>query len=139
MTIPVSSVPHRPSGRLALFSGVGLAALGVIGYVAQVSAHRLSTPWYMPCAATLGAACILWALWRARTVWRLLALALVMLLAGAEWSFVLGTRLPAYAGPVAVGRSFPGFATVRSDGTPFSESDLAGNQNSVLVFFRGRW
>jgi cytochrome oxidase Cu insertion factor (SCO1/SenC/PrrC family) len=122
-----------------LLAGLGLSALGLIGYIAQLSAQRLATPWYMPCAATLGAACIILALWRRRTVWRVLALLLVMLLAGAEWAFVLGTRLPAYAGPVAVGRSFPGFATVRSDGTPFSERDLAGDQNSVLVFFRGRW
>ncbi|HEV7226284.1 MAG TPA: hypothetical protein VGN42_26490 [Pirellulales bacterium] len=129
----------RPSGRLALFAGLGLAALGAIGYVAQVSAHRLSTPWYMPCAATLGAACILWALWRARTIWRLLALAFVMLLAGAEWSFVLGTRLPAYAGPVAVGRPFPEFESLRAEGAPFSQRNLEGDQNSILVFFRGRW
>jgi cytochrome oxidase Cu insertion factor (SCO1/SenC/PrrC family) len=111
----------------------------VIGYIAQISAQRLAMPWYLPCAATLGAACIILALWRRRTVWRVLALLMVMLLAGAEWTFVLATRLPAYAGPVAVGSSFPPFATIRSDATPFTEHDLQGGQSSILVFFRGRW
>ncbi len=48
-------------------------------------------------------------------------------------------RLPAYTGPVTVGQSFPPFATTRSDGTAFTQSDLQGEANNVLVFFRGRW
>jgi peroxiredoxin len=49
------------------------------------------------------------------------------------------TRLPLYKGPVAMGRPFPAFATVRADGSPFTQRDLQGDKNSVLVFFRGRW
>ena len=105
----------------------------------QISAQRLTAPWYMPCAATLGAALLVVSLWRKRTVWRMLALLLVVLLAGAEWTFLLATRPPAYTGPVAEGRPFPAFATARADGTPFTQADLAGDKNNVLVFFRGRW
>ena len=76
---------------------------------------------------------------QARTVWRVLALLLVMLFAGAEWMFMYKERLPAYTGPVATGRPFPAFATTRADGTPFTQRDLQGDSNNVLVFFRGRW
>ena len=96
-------------------------------------------PWYAPIAATLGVLLIAVALWQARSVWRLLALLLIVLLAGAEWAFMLETRLPAYAGPVAAGQPFPEFTTVRADGTPFTQRDLEGDQNNVMVFFRGRW
>jgi hypothetical protein len=96
-------------------------------------------PWYMPIAATLSVFLIVVALWRARSVWRILALLLVVLLAGAEWAFMLETRLPAYTGPVATGQPFPEFTTMRADGAAFTQRDLEGDQNNVMVFFRGRW
>ena len=74
--------------------GLGLAALGLFAYVAQVASHRLTTPWYLPASATVGAFLILLALWEARSLWRILGLLLVVLLAGAEWTFLLGSRLP---------------------------------------------
>ena len=131
--------PQPRSGRLFLALGLALAALGVIGYAVQLSTYRLLAPWYLPISATLGAVFLLVALWKRRTVWRVLALLLVVLLAGAEWMFMLETRLPAYTGPVAAGQPFPAFATTRADGEPFTQRDLQGDQNSVLVFFRGRW
>src|SRR5438270_828826 len=79
------------------------------------------------------------ALSRRRTVWRVLVLLLVTLLAAGEWAFVLETRLPAYTGPVAEGRPFPAFKTARADGSPFTQEDLADGQKTVMVFFRGRW
>jgi hypothetical protein len=119
--------------------GLGLAVLGILAYVVQIAAQRLTTPWYMPIAATLGLVFVAVALWKKRTVWRVLALLLVGLLAGAEWAGLLGARLPAYTGPVVAGQALPSFATMRADGTPFTERDLEGDQHSVLVFFRGRW
>jgi hypothetical protein len=139
MTTSSAAAPHRCPGRLFLALGLGVAALGVIGYVVQIAAQRLTTPWYVPWAATLGVALVAVSLWQARTVWRVLALLLLVLLAGAEWTFLLGMRLPAYTGPVAAGQPFPGFATTRADGTPFTQRDLEGDQNNVLVAFRGRW
>jgi hypothetical protein len=62
-----------------------------------------------------------------------------VLLAGAEWAMMFAMRLPSYTGPIAAGRAFPAFATMRSDGTPFTHDNLKGDQNTVLVFFRGRW
>jgi hypothetical protein len=139
MTISSAAAPRRVPGRLFLALGLGLAALGVIGYIVQISTGRLTAPWYMPSLATLGVVFLAVALWQARSVWRILALLLVLLLAGAEWAFLLAARLPAYTGPVAAGRPFPAFATTRADGTTFTQHDLEGERNNVLVSFRGRW
>lgn len=139
MTTSSPVTPRRSSGRLFLALGLGLTVLGVIAYVIQIAAQRLTTPWYVPIAATLGLVFLVVSLWKRRTVWRVLALLLVGLLAGAEWTFLLATRLPAYNGPVAVGQPFPTFTTMRADGTSFTERDLEGDQKSVLVFYRGRW
>jgi hypothetical protein len=131
--------PRRFPGRLFLVLGLFLPLLGIIGYIIQLQARRLTAPWYMPIAATLGVALIAVALWQARSIWRILALLLIVLLAGAEWAFLLETRLPAYTGPVAAGQSFPEFATMRADGSSFTRRDLEGEQNNAMVFFRGRW
>lgn len=139
MTSPPPAAPRHYPGRLLIALGLGLPALAVVGYVVQLSDRRLTVPWYLPLAATLGVVLAAAALGLARTAWRWLALLLAVLVAGAGWAFVLTTRLPAYAGPVAVGRPFPEFTTARADGTPFTQRDLEGGPDSVLVFFRGRW
>jgi hypothetical protein len=131
--------PGRSAGRCWLLLGLGLAALGIAGYAGQIAARRLVTPWYMPALASLGAALVARSLWQRVTLWRAASFVLVGLLAAAEWMFVLGTRLPADTGMVAVGRSFPEFETVSSDGAPFARRDLEGDENHLLVFFRGRW
>jgi hypothetical protein len=125
--------------------GLALAALGVVGYAVQLWAGLLTAPWYLPCLATLGAGFIVASLWQARTAWRIVVLLLLVLFAGAAWNFLLapmelgGTRLAAYAGPLALGQPFPVFATTRADATPFTQRDLEGDRNHVFVFFRGRW
>jgi hypothetical protein len=139
MAISSPAAPRRFPGRLFLALGLALAILGVAGYAVQLSNGRLTAPWYMPCLATLGVVLLAVSLWQARSVWRVLALLLVVLLASAGWAYLLATRLPAYTGPVAAGRPFPNFATMRADGTTFTQHDLEGDQNNVLVFFRGRW
>src|SRR4051812_11834476 len=111
--VPSSPTTPRTSGRGLLAVGLALAALGVAGYAIQLWAGRLTAPWYLPATATLAVACVIAALWQRRTVVRWLALVLVVLLAGATWMFLLGTRLPPYTGPVAVGQPFPTFTTVR--------------------------
>src|SRR4051812_47637394 len=133
-------IASRPtSGRWLLVFGVLLPVVGIGVYAAQVSMHRLSMPWYLPAAAALGVILVAGALWRRRTVWRIVALVVVTLLAGMEGTFLYATRLPAYAGPAQAGRAFPDFKTVRADGTSFTERDLVGDRDSILVFFRGRW
>jgi hypothetical protein len=116
-----------------------LPTLGLILYAAQLGNGRLVTPWYMPGLTTLGIVLLAVALQQARSLWRWLALLLLLLLGSAEWAFVLATRLPAYAGPAAVGKPLPEFVTATADGTPFTQRDLKGDQHHVLVFFRGRW
>jgi hypothetical protein len=119
--------------------GLGIAVLGIVVYVAQVTAHWLFTPWYVPVAATLGVVLVFGALLRKRSIWRVLALLFLMLIAGFEWLFLFGAGLPTYTGPVAAGRPFPQFTTMRADGTTFTEHDLVADQHHVVVFFRGRW
>jgi hypothetical protein len=131
--------PRGAPGRLALGAGLALALLGVVAYAVQVRSQMLFAPWYMPVLAVAGAALVVLSLRRARSLWRFLALLLVILLLGAEGLFLFGLNLPRYGGPVAVGKPFPVFSTTRADGTPFTERDLKGDKASVLVFFRGRW
>jgi hypothetical protein len=137
-TSSVNTQRSRP-GRLLVLLGLGVAIVAVAAYIAQIAAHRLTAPWYLPITATIGLGLVILSLLQARSVWRWLVLLLVVLIAGATWTFLLGTRLPPYTGPVAVGKPFPAFQTVRADGTPFTERDLQGDKNSVMVFFRGRW
>jgi hypothetical protein len=122
-----------------MLAGLGLPVLGVAAYAIQLSVRRLMLPWYMPAAALLGVALVVASLWKRRTVWRALALVVVVLLAGFEVMALVAMRLPPYAGPIAVGRSFPAFEARRADGTPFTQDDLIGDQHHAIVFFRGRW
>ena len=134
-TIPLD----RPRGRFLLGAGLGLALLGVAAFAAQVSAGRLTLPWYMPALGLLGGGFVAASWRRHRTVWRAFAVVSVLLLAEFELAFLVAVRLPAYAGPVAVGQLFPAFESRRADGSRFTQDDLAGAQNQVLLFFRGRW
>lgn len=140
MTTSSTAVPRRYPGRLFVALGFGLAALGIGAYAAQVAAGHLKMPWYLPVSTMLGVGCVAFALWQARSVWRILSLVLLVLLAGAEWAVLLGSRLPAYTGTqVVAGKPFPAFATAKADGTPFTHRDLQGDRDTVMVFFRGRW
>ena len=139
MNTPSPVTARRFPGRLLLLSGLVLVALGIIGYAVQIWMQRLTTPWYMPILATFGAMLVIASVWQKRTLWRILSMVLVVLIAGLEWASLLAVRVPPYEGPVEVGHAFPTFTTTRADGTPFTERDLAGGQNHVLVFFRGRW
>lgn len=133
-----STVPLSFPGRRLAFAGLGLAVAGLAIYLAQVFLRHLATPWYLPPTATLGALLIAVSLWQRFGAWRVVALVFVLLLTLGEWGFVLSTRLPAYSGPVAVGKPFPDFSTTQSDGASFTRNDLA-DQDTVLLFFRGRW
>lgn len=124
-------------GRFLLFAGPVVAFLGVFAYLIQLRFQRLFFPWYMPVAAWTGVVLVVSSLWKRRTVWRILALMVV--LAGFELLPLNAMRLPPYKGPVVVGRPFPAFEVTLSDGNRFSGGDLSGNQHSALVFFRGRW
>jgi hypothetical protein len=139
MTSSPIATPNRSSGRLLSLLGLGLAVLGVIGYVVQLSLQRLMFPWYMPALALLGVVLVVLSLWQRRTLWRGLALLAVVLLAGAELAGLYAVRLPPYEGPLAIGRPIPAFAAKQADGTPFTHDNLTGAQHHVLVFFRGRW
>ena len=129
----------RP-GRGLLLLGILLALVSIAAYVAQVSAHILFTPWYMPAAVTIGAALIAVAISKQRTKTRWTALVVIGGLAGLQWvAFLWLFATPAYAGPVKVGQPFPPFATTLADGSAFTRDNLKSDKNSILLFFRGRW
>ena len=45
---------------------------------------------------------------------------------------------PPYFGPAQVGQKVPAFTTQLADGKAFTDKDLNG-QDSIVLFFRGRW
>src|SRR3954466_8317160 len=96
-------------GRGLLFLGLACTFLGIAGYMVQVSQSHLTTPWYLPITALLGVVLVIQSLRGKRTVWRWLTLVLVICIAGFEGLFLFAMRLPAYAGPLEVGKPFPAF------------------------------
>ena len=137
-TSPVTRVP-KSGGRLLLWLGILATIAGIVTYIFQLKAARLTTPWYAPGLATLGTVLVVVSLVRSVTVWRMAALLLVGAVTAGEWWFIAASKLPAYAGPAAEGKAFPEFTAALVDGKTFTQEDLKGNQHSVLVFFRGYW
>lgn len=107
-------------------------------FFVQLQVGLMVTPWYVPAFGTLGALLAVWAFARGRGMGALAVAVLLTAFAGFQWFVVLSSRLPAYAGPVEVGKPFPAFQTTRADGSPFTDADLRG-QATALVFYRGRW
>ncbi len=138
-TSPAIDSSPRTAGRAYLWLGLAISLLGPAIYIGQLAGKRLTVPWYMPILATVGTILAVMALVRARTVWRILAVSLLGLHAAFELTFVLVSKLPVYAGPVAVGQPFPAFTTTLSDGSSYTDSSLTGDRKMVMVFFRGRW
>ncbi len=130
----------RHPGRVYLVLGALLAAAGLGTYALQFRAKVLTTPWYVPILATVGVALAVTALVRSRSAWRWATAVLLTLLAAAEWVFLLVLMsTPAYTGPAKAGQPFPAFTTTLADGSTFTQDNLKGEQNTVLLFFRGRW
>lgn len=135
-----SSTTTRAGGRGLLWTGLALPLAAIALVIAQYSAQLLIVPWYAPLLTTLAAGLLAWSLMRRRSATRVVALALVAVLAGLEWHFLLSSsRLPAYDGPVQVGQTMPAFSVKTAHGQTFSDRDLHKELRSVLVFFRGRW
>ena len=136
----LSKNASRHPGRSLLLVGVFLAVAGpVLMILLMFAAKILITPWYAPLLGTLGVALIVLAIVRSRSIWRWTAVVIFTALAGFGWWALFAMRLPAYTGPVKDGQSFPAFATTLADGSAFTQDDLQGDQNTVMVFFRGHW
>ena len=136
----LSQTTARHPGRSLLLLGVLVAVAGpVLMFLLMFAAKILITPWYAPLLGTLGVALIVLALMRSRSIWRWTALVIFTLLAGFGWWALFAMGLPAYTGPVKDGQAFPAFATTLADGSAFARDDLKGDQNTVMVFFRGHW
>jgi hypothetical protein len=130
----------RNPGRSLLLLGMFLAVAGyVLMMLLMFAAKILITPWYAPLLGTLGVALIILAVMRSRSIWRWTALVIFTLFVAFQWYALFAMRTPAYTGPVKVGQPFPAFATTMADGSAFTQADLQGDQNTVMVFFRGHW
>lgn len=129
----------KSSGRALLLAGLALGPLGIAAFVGQFAMQRLSVPWYLPAFALAGACVVAASLRRRRSIARFAALAALIGLGGLELLALSAMRLPAYDGPVAIGKPFPAFESKRSDGTPLTQASLAGESHTAMVFFRGRW
>jgi hypothetical protein len=130
----------RHPGRSLLLLGM-LVVVGAfaLNFLLTFAAKILITNWYGPLLGTLGLALIILALMRSRSVWRWTAVVIFTLLVGFQWFALLAMRLPEYTGPVKDGQPFPAFATTLADGSAFTQDDLKGDRNTVMVFFRGHW
>ena len=84
-------------------------------------------------------ALIILAVMRSRSIWRWTALVIFTLFVAFQWYALLAMRTPAYTGPVKDDEPFPAFASTLADGSAFTQDDLKGDQNTVMVFFRGHW
>jgi hypothetical protein len=140
----ITPVTARPSsGRFYFWMGLALGLLGPLLYFLQMQAQYLSVPWYVPILGTVAAASVLLAALRTQGWWRLAPIVLFVLLgflAFGEWHFLLvDSKVPAYTGPVEVGKPFPAFTTTLADGSKFDQTSLKDEQATVMVFFRGRW
>ena len=130
----------RHPGRWLLLLGVFLAVAGPVLMIGLTFAAKiLITPWYAPLLGTLGVALIVLALTRSRSIWRWTAVVIFTAFVAFQWWALLAMRTPAYTGPVKDGQPFPAFATTLADGSAFTQADLQGDQNTVMVFFRGHW
>jgi hypothetical protein len=119
-------------------------------YFAEFRLGRFRMPWYVPVLASVGVLLMGVSFWQRRGVWRGIVLALVLVLCGLEWyvSLVL-TRTPDYTGPAQANRKVPAFhATLARSSTAQDGQGPAGDvltdkslqgQNTILLFFRGRW
>lgn len=54
-------------------------------------------------------------------------------------SLSAAAETPSQADRIEVGQEAPAFSLASSDGETYSLSDLRGEKNLVLVFFRGSW
>ena len=130
----------RNPGRSLLLLGMLLAVAGyVLMMLLMFAAKILITPWYAPLLGSLGVALIILAVMRSRSIWRWTALLIFTLFVAFQWYALLAMRTPAYTGPVKDGQPFPAFATTLADGSAFTQAVLQGDQNTVMVFFRGHW
>ena len=136
--MPQQAKVFRP-GRKWLGLGLLLPVLAAVVYAIQISAGRLTTPWYLVAATAIGSVLCALAVYHNRTLIRVGALVILLLMLGFEATVLYQIQLPHYSGPATVGATFPTFTAKRSDGTPFTQADLIGSQDTVLVFFRGRW
>jgi hypothetical protein len=143
----MSTVDPAPAGTvsprrhwLLFLGGVLLFFIGPALYAVEFRLRHLGVPWYVPLLASAGVVLMAASLWHRRGVVRALVMVIFTLVCGLEWFLLaVGTKSPAYTGPAQPGRTVPEFVARLSDGTPFTEQDLAQGGPTVLLFFRGRW
>ena len=132
--------PQPSTRRLLLWAGPLLCLVGIALFPIMMTTGYLGLPWYTPVLAILGTVCVVLALGAKKSGWRYVNLAFCSLLAVTLTYFIFFLpRLPNYEGPAVVGQTFPAFVAKRADGAEFTQASLVGEQNTVVVFYRGKW
>jgi hypothetical protein len=130
------------SGWLVLLSVViALGAPVAYALLLRVPLVRNHPEGYLVAFAVAVALAVL-AVVRARTrrwpAWSALALASLLLVAGAWFNFV-GARVPTTPTALRVGERAPDFTLTDASGRAMSLADFRGQKPVVLVFYRGYW
>jgi hypothetical protein len=137
----------RSRGRGYFWAGILACLVGLGAAVVQFTwLKHMSVPWYAPALATLGALLLVVAVASRLTITRVIALVLVVALAGFQWYvLVVAMKLPDYQGP-ARGDPFPAFSATLADSKSstddsrsFTDANLRDGSRRAMVFFRGRW
>jgi hypothetical protein len=123
-----------------LAAGAALILAVPFLYWLQLSAGRLSVPWYAPVMASAGAALVLFSLWARPGIGRGVVVLALCALAAFEALFVVSlSRNPEYTGPVRAGEKLPPFSATLAGGGVFTNANLEQGEPAFLVLFRGRW
>jgi hypothetical protein len=139
-TTSLPAAPPKAGGRPLLWLGLlAVVAWVPLGFL-QMLAGILLPSWLGPALASVGTALVVLSLWRRLTAWRILALLVAGVITAGQWWLVLSyARLPSDTGRVVAQHEMPEFTAYRADRTPFTQNDLKGDKETVLVSFRGRW
>ena len=133
------SKPHLLRGRFLPLLGISLAVLGLGAYAAQSLAGAPDVT-LVHARAGIARGCPRHPVTGGKA--NRLARDRPLCVCGSrlrQYALLYKLHLPGYTGPVVVGQALPAFETRRAGGTAFTERAMVGDQNSVLVFFRGRW
>ncbi|MEE9391710.1 MAG: hypothetical protein V3W41_04305 [Planctomycetota bacterium] len=111
-----------------------------LGYYSwRVSQHDLSTPSYLGWLAFGPPILALASMARRFSMWKFFGFGAALIPIAVCIMLLFGMNLPEYDGPVKVGETLPKFSSLDADGKPFGLAQLATNETTLLVLFRGSW
>ncbi len=138
---PAAGPLQGPRGWPLFLLGMLVFCAGPVVYAVQVVGLRQAVmPWAMLALTSAGVVLMATSLVRRFSIARTIGCVVFLALTGFQWLFFLViAKTPPYTGPAQTGARPPAFTAKLADGRPFSNADLGGGQDTVLLFFRGFW